>query len=136
MSPKPSPLLECGVTGAPVASGGQRGPKPLTARDWIFGSRPRRLALRFVLNTTAPERGWSKSELALHCEVSKNGGISRHVNLLIALGLLEEVGERFRPNQSGKQLRAHLNALLDDLESVPDESLEQVLLRRAHETSE
>lgn len=118
-----------------MTSGGQRGPKPLTARDWLFGSRPRRLVLRFVLNTVAPEGGWSKADLASHCQVSKYGGVSGHVDGLIALGLLEQVGERFRPDQSRTQLRAHLNALLDDLECVPDERLEQVLLRRAQEKS-
>jgi hypothetical protein len=119
-----------------MVSGGQRGPKPLTARDWLFGSRPRRLALRFVLNTAAPKEGWSKSDLALHCQVSKHGGISGHVDGLVALGLLKEVGDRFRPDRSRKKLRAHLNALLDELEGIPDESLEQVLLRRAQAKSE
>lgn len=119
-----------------MATGGQRGPKPLTARDWLFGSRPRRLALRFVLNTAAPEEGWSKADLASHCQVSKYGGISGHVDGLIALGLLEEVGNRFRPYRSRTKLRTQLNALLDELEAIPDERLEDVLLRRARDKRE
>ncbi len=119
-----------------MSIGEQRGPKRLTARDWLFGSRPRRLALRFVLNTAAPEGGWSKADLAAHCQVSKYGGISGHVDGLVVLGLLEEVGDRFRPDQSRTKLRTHLNALLSELEAIPDERLEDVLLQRTREKRE
>lgn len=64
-----------------------------------------------------------------NCEVSKYGGISGHIDGLVALGLLKEVGNRYRPDRSQRKLRAHLNALLDELDRVPDERLEDLLLR-------
>jgi hypothetical protein len=56
-----------------MAGGGKRGVKPVTARDWLFGSRPRRLLLRFALSTEPPETGWTKTEIARNCEVGSHG---------------------------------------------------------------
>ncbi len=110
--------------------GQQRGPKPLTARDWIFGSRPRRLALHFVLNATPSKKGWSKSDIAESCGVSKNGGADDHIRGLVALGLLSEEGGRYWPGDPATALGGRVAELIDELERVPDQRIEKLLRTR------
>jgi hypothetical protein len=108
----------------------RRGAKPLTARDWLFGSRPRRLALRFVLYGEPTDAGWTKSEIAAQCGVSKNGGIDEHIDGLVALGLLREQSGRYRPGDPAVALHARVLELLEELEHVPERRIEELL--RSH----
>lgn len=103
-----------------MARGGKRGAKPLTSRDWLFGSRPRRLVLRFVLTNEPGDDGWSKATLARHAEVHPKGGIDEHVRGLVALRLLREQGGRFWPANPPPELAAHLMPVLRELEEFPD----------------
>jgi hypothetical protein len=108
----------------------RRGPKPLTARDWIFGSRPRRLALRFILRSEPGDAGWTKSEIADQSGVSKHGGIDEHVDGLVALGLLCEHNGRYRPGDPTAALHARVLELIDELESVPEQRISALLTER------
>jgi hypothetical protein len=115
-----------------MASGRTRpGPKRLTARDWIFGSRPRRLALRFVLQSDPGESGWTKSDIADQCSVSKNGGIDEHITGLVALGLLSESAGRYRPGNPAAALYVRLLELVQQLENVPDRRIDELLTQSA-----
>jgi hypothetical protein len=107
-------------------SGRQRGAKALTARDWIFGSRPRRLVLRFILDSEPPTAGWTKSEIAVACGLSPHGGAAANVDGLVALGLLEEDERRYRPVGLEHSLVARVAALVDELESVPEVTIEEL----------
>jgi len=108
-------------------TGQKRGAKRVTARDWIFGSRPRRLALRFVLSSTPLGEGWTKSDIAERCEVSRHGGADEHIRGLVALGLLSERGGRYWPGQSAGALGERVAALVDELEAVPDRRIDELL---------
>ena len=66
-----------------------RGAKPLSERDWIFGSRPRRQLLEGVLMGRKPANGLSRSQLAGLAGVIANGGVDEHVSGLERLGLIE-----------------------------------------------
>jgi hypothetical protein len=109
----------------------RRGAKSLTARDWLFGSRPRRLALRFVLHGEPTDAGWTKSEIAAQSGVSKNGGIDEHIDGLVALGLLREHAGRYRPGDPAAALHARVLELLEELEHVPEQRIEELLPPRA-----
>lgn len=108
-----------------MAAGGKRGAKELTARDWIFGSRPRRLALRFVLDEQAPTEGWTKAEIARAAGVSPKGGADEHVVGLQALRLLAKNDGRYRAREN--ELARHLTAVLELLEDVPEVRVDQVV---------
>lgn len=110
-----------------MAAGQHRGAKPLTARDWIFGSRPRRLALHFVLNAIPSDAGWTKSDIAESCGVSKNGGADEHIRGFVALGLLRKQGGRYWPGATANGLGGRVAKLIDELEHVPDERIEELL---------
>jgi hypothetical protein len=110
-----------------MSTGRRRGAKPLTARDWIFGSRPRRLALRYILNTTPPEKGWTKTEIAKGSEVSRHGGADEHIDGLIALGLLTERGGRYWPDDRDPLLRDRIAEVVQQLETVPERRIDEVL---------
>jgi hypothetical protein len=109
-----------------MTTGQHRGAKPLTARDWIFGSRPRRLALHFVLHATPSDAGWTKSAIAERCGVSKNGGADEHIRGFVALGLLSEHGGRYWPGDPASALGGRVAALIDELEHVPDRRIEEL----------
>jgi hypothetical protein len=98
----------------------KRGSKHLTARDWLFGSRPRRLVLRFILDHDAPEDGWTKSDIATACGLSIYGGAAAHINGLVGLGLLDEEDGRYWPLSIENSLLARVADLVDELEGVPD----------------
>lgn len=95
------------------------GVKPLSSRDWLLGSRPRRLALAALLGE--PDRSWSKSEVARAAGVSVHGGIDEHVAGLVRVGLLARDGARWRLVVPGGALVAPLTALLAALEALPDD---------------
>lgn len=109
--------------------GQRRGAKALTARDWIFGSRPRRLILRFILDSEAPDEGWTKSDIALACGLSKYGGATPHVVGLAALGVLEERDGRYWPGRLDNSLVARVSDLVQELEGIPDVTIDAL---RAH----
>ena len=114
-----------------MAVGRKRGVKPLMARDWIFGSRPRRLALRFVFSNQPPSGGWTKTDIAAGCGVSKHGGADEHIEGLLALGLLTVDGGRYRPGSPTSSLRVHLSKLVAALEDVPDQRITELKARQA-----
>jgi hypothetical protein len=97
-----------------------RGAKELTSRDWIFGSRPRRLVLQFVLANKPGPEGWTKTALAAQAEVHPKGGIDEHVRGLVALELLHESHGRYWPVQPSPALGRKLQGLLRELEQVPE----------------
>jgi hypothetical protein len=111
-------------------SDGRRGAKAVTARDWLFGSRPRRLILRFLLRNPAPPEGWTKAQIATACDLSANGGATHNVDGLVALGLLYEENGRYRPVGLEVALLARVAAVLDELESVPEIPIEALLAAR------
>lgn len=112
-----------------MTSGQKRGAKALTARDWLFGSRPRRLVLRFALHTDAPAEGWTKTDIALACGLSKHGGATAHVDGLVALGVLEEQDGRYRPGTLDNTLVARIAELIHELERVPEVSIDVLRAR-------
>jgi hypothetical protein len=114
-----------------MTGGGKRGSKPLTARDWIFGSRPRRLALRFVLRTPPPAAGWTKTEIAKHCEVGAKGGADEHVRGLLALKVITERDGRYLPTTPMSPLAERLRELVGALETVPEQRVDVILSRHA-----
>lgn len=95
-----------------------RGRKALTDRDWLFGSRPRRLALEALF--AAPDRSWSKAALARAADVSPHGGIDEHVAGLTRIGLLERDGRGFRLADPLPSYATSLGELLAELQRVGD----------------
>jgi hypothetical protein len=110
-----------------MTAGRRRGAKKLTARDWLFGSRPRRLILRFVLDHQPPEGGWTKTDIAERCGLSKYGGATDHIRGLVALDLLYEENGRYRVGPIDGALFARVAALVDELERVPDRGIDELL---------
>lgn len=106
---------------------GKRGAKPLTARDWLFGSRPRRLALKHVLANKPPATGWTKTELAERCEVGAKGGIDEHIRGLLALRVLEEKDGRYLPAAPPSALARRLAALVAEVEALPEVRIVELL---------
>jgi hypothetical protein len=103
-----------------MTTGRQRGAKPVTARDWLFGSRPRRLVLRFVMKGRPSRSGWTQTEIAHACGLSRHGGATAHIQGLVALGLLEECDGRYhRPKRQTALFRRVAN-LIDELDEVPE----------------
>lgn len=98
----------------------KRGAKKLTSRDWLFGSRPRRLVLQFVLSNKPGPEGWTKTALAAQAEVHPKGGIDEHVRGLVALELLRENQGRYWPAQPSPALAKKLKGLLRELDHVPE----------------
>jgi len=115
-----------------MSGGGKRGAKRVTARDWVFGSRPRRLALQLVLNEKPPKEGWTKTQIAARCEVGPKGGADEHVRGLLALELLTERDGRYVPAKPKSPLAKRLALLVGELESVPEERIERLLQDRGH----
>ncbi len=100
---------------------GQRGPKLLTARDWLFGSRPRRLALATILSPRPPEAGWTREQLAAAAEVSLRG-VDAHLDGFRRLGLIERTATGYRAVRPSPELAGDLRRLLRTLEqSVEDD---------------
>lgn len=116
-----------------MTGGGKRGAKPLSARDWVFGSRPRRLALKFVLSTQAAQKGWSKAQIARASGVGEHGGADEHIAGLLALELLLERDGRYWPAQPSSELGGRLEALLGVLETVPEQRVAELLAARRGE---
>jgi hypothetical protein len=95
-----------------------RGCKVLSDRDWLFGSRPRRLALEALF--AAPGERWSKAALARAAEVSPHGGIDEHVAGLTRIGLLERDGRAYRLAEPLPPYGVALSSLLRELRGVRD----------------
>ena len=114
-----------------MSSGAKRGAKSLTSRDWIFGSRPRRLVLSFVLGDKPTSGGWTKAALAREAGVHPKGGIDEHVRGLVALRLLRERDGRYWPVEPSPQLAVQLKRVLRELEELPEDRIEMLAHRRA-----
>jgi hypothetical protein len=95
----------------------------LSSRDWVFGSRPRRLLLDATLRGRQPPLGWTKSALAERSGVSPNGGIDEHVRGLAMLGVLVETDGRWASAQVplAAALRRVLQ-LLDEFDERPTQA--------------
>jgi hypothetical protein len=108
-------------------AGQNSGPKPLSRRDWLFGSRPRRLLIEYTLSKTPPAGGWTKSALARACGTSVHGGVDGHVEGLHDLGLLvPSATGAWLPSSPPPRLATALVRVtrllvpLPDVRSVPD----------------
>ena len=99
-------------------SDGKRGRKPLGRQDWLFGSAPRRVLLREVLGSAAPDEGWTKADLARSAGLSPKGGVDEHVIGFAAIGLLQQRDGRWFPRAQTRLARA-LRDVLRELETLP-----------------
>jgi hypothetical protein len=106
-------------------SGQNVGAQPVSDRDWVFGSRPRRLLLEGTLKGRVPAAGWSKTELAAIAGVSEHGGVDEHVAGLVAIGLLERRGRRLVLVSPRPGLAGALSSVVRELRHVPDERLRE-----------
>lgn len=101
----------------------KRGAKALSAKDWIFGSRPRRKLLEAALVRRAPTTGWTRPELALMADVVANGGVDAHLEGLQRLGLLVVSDTQVRtwhPKQPLPPLAIAIRRVLRSLDGVSD----------------
>lgn len=97
----------------------RRGAKPLTQRDWLFGSRPRRMALEALLSDE-PGTRWSKARLARAAGVSPHGGIDEHVDGFVRIGLLQRRDGGYALADPPPPYLASLGQLLAQLHELPD----------------
>lgn len=102
-------------------AGRKTGPKQLSERDWIFGSRPRRLLLERAIAKRPRVDGWTKTELAKLAEVTANGGVDEHVAGMAAVGLLDERGGRWYVPTPRPHLAGALGRVLRLLSELSDE---------------
>jgi len=98
---------------------GRRGAKALTQRDWLFGSRPRRMALEALLSAE-PGARWSKARLARAAGVSPHGGIDEHVDGFVRIGLLERRDGGYALAEPAPAYLASLQTLVAQLRQLPD----------------
>jgi hypothetical protein len=96
----------------------KRGAKSLSARDWLFGSRPRRLALEALL--ADPGRRWSKAALARAAGVDPHGGIDEHVAGFASIGLVVREDGGYVLAEPLPPFAVALRALLGELRGIPD----------------
>lgn len=108
----------------------RRGAKKLTSRDWIFGSRPRRLLLKFVLENEPGPEGWTKAALAEQAEVHPKGGIDEHVRGLVALKLLCVSGGRLWPVHPSPALARLLKGLMGEIDRIPENRITEEAQQR------
>src|SRR4051794_1474789 len=103
-----------------MSDGRRRGAQPLSDRDWLFGSRPRRRLLEGVLMNRAGGRKWTRPDLAELAGVVANGGADAHVDGLVRLGLLvpSNAGE-WEPAHPRPPLGVALRRVLVGLQGVP-----------------
>ncbi len=105
-----------------AASGGRRrGAKVLARRDWLFGSRPRRVALEALL-AEGPGESWSKARLARAAGVSPHGGIDEHVAGFLDIGLLERRDGGYALADPPPPYLDSLTKLLRELRGLPDDA--------------
>lgn len=97
----------------------RRGAKRLTTRDWLFGSRPRRMALEALL-VEQPGARWSKARLARAAGVSPHGGIDEHVEGLVRIGLLERRDGGYAVADPPPPYLDSLATLLAEVRRLPD----------------
>lgn len=97
----------------------RQGAKPLTRRDWLFGSRPRRMALEALL-AEGPGEKWSKARLARAADVSPHGGIDEHVEGFVQIGLIERRDGGYALADPPPPYLDSLAALLAQLHGLPD----------------
>lgn len=113
---------EAGRKSARAGGGGRRrGAKVLTPRDWLFGSRPRRIALEALL-AEGPGESWSKARLARAAGVSPHGGIDEHVAGFLDIGLLERRGGGYGLADPPPPYLDSLTKLLRELRRLPDDA--------------
>jgi hypothetical protein len=96
---------------------GERGPKHVSERDWIFGSRPRRLALVTILAPGPARQEWSRAALADAAEVTLRG-IDGHLDGFCRLGLIEQTDTGYRRTNPMPPLARDLRRVLAHLEAV------------------
>ena len=101
----------------------RRGSRPLSIRDWPFGSRGRRLFLEAVLLEVPPAAGWTKSDLERAASVER-GGADRLIDGAVALDLLERVEGRWSPGRPSPELASPLGDLVRLSRGLADASIE------------
>jgi hypothetical protein len=81
-------------------------------RDWLFAKQSKRLLLEALLR--APERGWTRSQLARVSGQHLKARMDLHLAPLLESGLLERRGDVYRliPDQP---IAATLRHLLEEL---------------------
>ena len=89
--------------------------RPANLRDWLFGSECKRLLLAAI--THEPTRTWSRASLARACGVHEKGGVRRHVEMLVRLGVLESEPDGVRLNRASDLARP-VQELVDALERL------------------
>ena len=97
----------------------KRGAKVVSDRDWLFGSRPRRLALEALLRD-GTTRAWSKAELARAAGVSPKGGIDEHVAGFVRIGLVEPRDRGYGLVDPPPSFTSGLRQLLGQLKTLSD----------------
>lgn len=85
------------------------------------------MALRFALTGKAAEKGWSKAQIARSSGVGVHGGADEHIEGLLVLELLVEHNGRYWPVQPPSELGERIEALLDELEAVPEKRVAELL---------
>lgn len=101
----------------------RRGSRPLSVRDWPFGSRGRRLFLDTVLLEVPPAAGWTKSDLERAASVER-GGADRLIDGAAAIGLLAPRDGRWDRAETPPELIAALATLVRLSRELPDASIE------------
>ena len=101
----------------------RRGSRPLSLRDWPFGSRGRRLFLEAVLLEVPPAAGWTKSDLERAAAVER-GGADRLIDGAAALGLLVPRDGRWDRGQTPPDLAGPLATLVRLSRELPEASIE------------
>jgi len=81
----------------------------------LFGSECKRLLLAAI--THEPTRTWSRAALARACGVHEKGGVGRHVEMLVRLGMLESGPEGVRLNRASALARP-VQELVETLERL------------------
>jgi hypothetical protein len=84
--------------------------------------------LRFALSAEAPEKGWSKADIARKCELGVHGGADEHIAGLLALGLLIERRGRYWPISPASTLGERLSELVVELEAIPECRIDELLV--------
>lgn len=110
----------------------RRGARPLEIRDWLFGSRGRRLLLEAVLLDDEPSAGWRKVDLERAAAVER-GGADRLLAGASSLGLLRWDGRRWRRGEPPPPLSGPLEqlvALSRELPAAPPAPLQRRPYRR------
>ena len=80
-----------------------------------------------MLSAPSGEKGWSKAQIARASGVGEHGGADEHIDGLLALELLLERDGRYWLGQPCGELAGRIEALLGELERVPEQRVAELL---------